>query len=226
LLEPEHGVEVEVVGGFVEQQQVARRHQRAGEIQAHAPAAGEFLDCAFVRVRGEAEAMQQLAGARGGVVAADLLESVVRFGDGFPVLALHRFALGFQHGMHDGIAGKHVIERGIIERGRFLRDAGDAHARGHVDVALVGFHLTLDGGEQRGLAGAVPTDHAHAPPGVQGDIHIGQQQAFAATEGEITKRNHGQYCTVAADVPAPQHLMRAKTGFRRLCRVCLAHAPL
>jgi hypothetical protein len=26
---------------------------------------------------------------------------------------------------------------------------------------------------------------------VQGDIDVGQQQAFAATEGEITKGNHG-----------------------------------
>src|SRR3546814_1857959 len=41
LLQPQHRVEVEVVGGLVEQQQVARGHQRARQVQAYAPAAGE-----------------------------------------------------------------------------------------------------------------------------------------------------------------------------------------
>ena len=50
LLQPQHRVEVEVVGRLVEQQQVARRHQRARQVQAHAPAAGEFLDRALVGV--------------------------------------------------------------------------------------------------------------------------------------------------------------------------------
>ena len=42
VFEPEHGVEIEVVGRLVEQQQVGAAHQRLGQIQAHAPAAGEF----------------------------------------------------------------------------------------------------------------------------------------------------------------------------------------
>ena len=41
VLEPQHGVEVEVVRRLVEQQQVGARHQRLREVQAHAPAAGE-----------------------------------------------------------------------------------------------------------------------------------------------------------------------------------------
>jgi hypothetical protein len=42
--QPDQGVQVQVVGGFVEQQQVGRAHQRAGQLQAHAPAAGEAVD--------------------------------------------------------------------------------------------------------------------------------------------------------------------------------------
>src|SRR3546814_11386641 len=41
LFQPQHRVQVEVVGGLVEQQQVARGHQRARQVQAHEPAAGE-----------------------------------------------------------------------------------------------------------------------------------------------------------------------------------------
>jgi hypothetical protein len=39
LLEPDHRVEVEVVGGLVEQQQVGAAHQRLGQVEAHPPAA-------------------------------------------------------------------------------------------------------------------------------------------------------------------------------------------
>jgi hypothetical protein len=42
LLKPQHRVQVEVVGGLIEQQQVRRRHQRPGDVEAHAPAAGEL----------------------------------------------------------------------------------------------------------------------------------------------------------------------------------------
>ena len=41
VLEPQHRVEVEVVGRLVEQQQVRAAHQRLREVEAHPPAAGE-----------------------------------------------------------------------------------------------------------------------------------------------------------------------------------------
>ncbi len=41
VLEPQHRVEVEVVGRLVEQQQVRARHQRLREVEPHPPAAGE-----------------------------------------------------------------------------------------------------------------------------------------------------------------------------------------
>src|SRR5690606_6915371 len=44
LLQPQAGVEVEVVGRLVEQQQVGRAHQRLRQVQANAPAAGETID--------------------------------------------------------------------------------------------------------------------------------------------------------------------------------------
>jgi hypothetical protein len=42
--QPDQGVQVQVVGGLVQQQQIARAHQRAGQLQAHAPAAREAVD--------------------------------------------------------------------------------------------------------------------------------------------------------------------------------------
>jgi hypothetical protein len=39
VLEPQHGVQVEVIGRLVEQQKIGTAHQRLREIQAHAPSA-------------------------------------------------------------------------------------------------------------------------------------------------------------------------------------------
>ena len=41
VLEPQHGVEVEVVGRLVQQQEVRTAHQRLREVQPHPPAAGK-----------------------------------------------------------------------------------------------------------------------------------------------------------------------------------------
>ena len=63
VLEPEHGVEVEVVGRLVEQQQVRAAHQRLREIEAHAPAAGEAGD-RLARARGSAKPRPAAASRR------------------------------------------------------------------------------------------------------------------------------------------------------------------
>jgi hypothetical protein len=49
--------------------------------------------------------------------------------------------------------------------------------------------------EQRRFAGAVAAHDTQPPTGLQGDVDIGQQQAFAATQGEIAKRDHAAILT-------------------------------
>ncbi len=80
-LQPDHGVEVEVVGGFVEQQQVGAAHQRLREVQAHAPAAGEIGDRPFEVRRLEAQAREQGGGAGPRAVAVDRFEPDVQLGE-------------------------------------------------------------------------------------------------------------------------------------------------
>ncbi|MNS55943.1 hypothetical protein D3C72_887900 [compost metagenome] len=43
-LEPDHCVQIQVVGRFVEQQQIRTAHQRLRQVQAHTPAAREGSD--------------------------------------------------------------------------------------------------------------------------------------------------------------------------------------
>ncbi len=103
--------------------------------------------------------------------------------------------------MQLAIARHHEIERGIGQVRGFLRDTGDARLARQIQVALVGFDIAQQRGEQGRLAGAVAADHAHAIPGVQSQVHIGQQQAFATPEGEIAEGNHPAIVNGAASLP-------------------------
>ena len=85
--EPDQGVEVEVVGRFVEQQDVGRAHQGARQLQAHAPAAGEAVDRVVQFGDLEAEAEDQRLRARFGVVLAGVVERHVGFGHAHAVVA-------------------------------------------------------------------------------------------------------------------------------------------
>jgi hypothetical protein len=81
ILQPLRGVEVEMVGGLVEQQQIARTHQGLGEIETDTPAAREFTHRPRAVGLAEAEAMQQLLGTVMGVIAVDMVEFGMRGGD-------------------------------------------------------------------------------------------------------------------------------------------------
>ena len=121
LLQPQDGFEVEVVGGLVEQQQIGAVHQRAGQIEAHAPAAGEAADRALQRVVGETQPVQQLRGARLGARSRRWPRSGAaprtRRHRAVPVPAF--FPAGATR-----IAIEHEFQRGLRGVGDFLFDKG------------------------------------------------------------------------------------------------------
>ena len=55
-LEPEDGVDVEMVGGLVEQQQVGAAHERARHVDAHPPAAGKCAQRPLIVGRAQSRA--------------------------------------------------------------------------------------------------------------------------------------------------------------------------
>ncbi len=118
--EPDDRVEIQMVGRFVEQQQIRTAHQRLRQIQAHAPAAGKFRDAARFVAVGESQSVQQFAGARVRGVAIDGVETLV---DGaYFVSVVFVFGFGqipFELAEFD-VAVEHVVERAAIERGDFL----------------------------------------------------------------------------------------------------------
>ncbi len=190
LLQPQHRIHVQVVGWFVEQQQVAGHHQRARQIQPHAPAAGERRHRAMVRVCRKSQTVQQLAGARFGVVGADLGHLLVCVGHRLPVFARSGCGFFLQHRGDLDVPTQYERQRRVGQGRGFLRNAGRAHLAGQIDIALVGLQLALHRSEQARLAGAVTADHTDAVAGVHGQVDVGEQQTLAASHGEVTQGNH------------------------------------
>jgi hypothetical protein len=80
LFEPEHRVQIEVVGGLVEKQQIGAAHERLRKVDAHAPAAGERIQGPCLVCGFEAQAMHELRGTAACFVAADRGIPSVQFG--------------------------------------------------------------------------------------------------------------------------------------------------
>ena len=188
VLEPEAGLEVEMVGRLVEQQQVGLGEQHGGERDPHPPAAGEAGQRARLSRLVEAEAGQDGARPRRGGVGADIGEPGLDRGDlGRIVDALGRLqqARPLEIGVEHGLAGRPLAP------GRLLRDRSDGRPTPKAHLACVRADLAPDQAEQRGLAAAVAADQADPVPGRQPDARMLEQQAAADPEGHVVQMQHG-----------------------------------
>ncbi len=135
VLEPQHGVEIEVIGGLVEQQEVRAAHQGLREIEPHSPAAREPGDRTLVGRCGKPEPREQCRGARSCRVAADFVVAVMKVRE--------RLALSGRIGGGSGLGGREraldlaqlaiaILDEIDRRRGRgerFLRDVRDRPGR-------------------------------------------------------------------------------------------------
>ena len=96
-LQPHQRVEIEVVGRFIEQQQIGRAHQCPRQLQAHPPAARETVDrlCEFAHLEAEAENQRLSAGFR--VVSAGIVQVHV--------------GMGHAHAVFGSLGGIHLVLR-------------------------------------------------------------------------------------------------------------------
>jgi hypothetical protein len=195
--EPHECIEVEVVGGFVEQQQVRRAHQRARELQAHAPAAGKAVHRRVELRRLEAQAEQQRLRPCACIEGAGLFERQVRMRHGFAVvsgLGGSKFLLRREQGQ---IAVEHVAGSPLAGLGHVLRDFADAPLRRQIDIAGVGMQAVRQQCEQARLAGAVAADEACLLSGVEREARALQHDLGAAAQGDVA---HGDHVAAFASV--------------------------
>ncbi len=190
FLEPDDGVEVEVVGRLVEQQQVRAAHQRPRQIEAHAPAAGELGDRALEVFVGETQAMHQRRRACRRGVAVDLGKARMQEADllaGVMVVVMffRRDQIAFDLAQL-GVAVEHEVERGIGQRRRVLGDVGQHPVGRPLQVAAVGMQFAAQEAEKGRLAAAVGAGQADLPARMQLQGGAGDQCVAVAGKTEIT----------------------------------------
>ena len=118
--EPNQGVEVEVVGGLVEHEDVAGAHEGARQLQTHAPAARKAVDRLHQLVGVKAQTHEQALCAGLRVVVARVVQGGVGFGH------THTIAGGFGLGhscarLHQArVTRHHKVGRGLVGFGHVL----------------------------------------------------------------------------------------------------------
>src|SRR4249919_2821985 len=156
-------LDVEVVGGFVEQQHVAALQQGLGQMQAAALTTRERADQLLLVRALEVEAAD--VGAR-----LDL-----HLADGDDVRAAGHF-------LPDVLVAFELFAR--------LVDIGDLHGVADVDLAAVRLELAGDHLEQRRLAGAVGADNPNNRTRRDGQAEVVDQHPLAEALGHVLQLDH------------------------------------
>ena len=125
VFQPADGVDVEVVGRLVEQQDVRVGKQRLHQQHAQLPARCHLAHRAVVFLDRDADAEQQFAGACLGRVAVVLGELRLEFG-GVHVVVFRRVRIGVDRvalahaGPHLGVAHQHHVEHALVLVGELV----------------------------------------------------------------------------------------------------------
>ncbi len=197
LLQPLQRCEVEVVGGFVEQHQLRRGREHAGQAQPGLLTAGQRPQQPVVADPGEAEPVQRgLDAGVGGVAVAGLErlheigvagQHVVEVATGGGQLRLDGAQLCLDRPQlvqrvvdrgADGVAGREIGD---------LRQVPDTARDVHGDRAAVGGVEPGEQAQQRRLAGAVLADDADAFAGHDGLAHAVEDAAHAEGSGDVVE---------------------------------------
>ena len=170
VLEPVAGLEVEMVGGLVQQQEVRLRQQKLGERDPHLPTSAEVLRGQVELVGFEAEAEQDFFSLAFDGEAAAAIPFVTTLAVAFDhlrvlggvFLGVERRHLLFELFNLDA-DGEHLLEReqGLVAE-RFtamvksvLREVAHRRAPGHGDFAGIGGFFPGQHAQERRFAGAV-----------------------------------------------------------------------
>jgi len=197
ILQPVAGRQVEVVGRFVEQQQVGALQQQLGQGDAHLPAAGEGLAGLLPVGLRKAETAQHFADLRLHGVAAALGEELLGLGVAGQQLAVPLAETRFEpleflfEGQQSGQRRAHLGEqRPAVVLEPLLRQVAEAGPLGGLHLAAVdsgaaGQHL-----EQGGLAGAVLAAQADAVLRADVQVDTGEDPAVGEILDDIPQLQH------------------------------------
>ena len=190
FLEPGNGIDIQVVRGLVEEQEIRCVCQCLCQQNTSLETARKFRE---LNVFGKLQSRQYLINALLHLPPARCLELVLHILElGHQLLAV---VMG-QFGAHVMIGGKqfpllakgaryhveHVAEKRI---GNLLRQERGAHALLEHDIAAVWLYLSGDELHDSGLASAVPSDQTDPLTAVDGEIDSFEQQRPAEADLDV-----------------------------------------
>ena len=154
-----------MVGGLVEDDQVVRGADEAGDHHATALAAGEVADALLLLVAGEEERARQVAGL---------------------LLAGAEAALvGGDHALQVLPDGEHRVD--VLLR---LAEVAHLDLRADLELAGVGLQVAEQRAHQRGLAGAVGADDADPVERLDGEVEAVEEHLLAVALGDALGAQH------------------------------------
>ena len=198
LLQGTHGVDVDVVGGLVEQQHIGFALEGEGQVQAVALAAAE--DAYLLALVGAAEVESRYVRARINQTAADLQVLVA--------------------------AGDHLVDRLLgVYLGVLLVDVAYLDCLADLEGACVGLLQSHDEAEERRLAAAVGAYDAHDAGRRQGEGEVFVEQLVAVgfadtihlqhfiTEPRAIRNKYLEVLLLLFDVFVEESVVGGQTGF-------------
>ena len=189
-LQPQRGFQVQMVGRLVQQQQVGRRHQRPGEVEAYSPAAGERpMRLGEVRL-GEPQAGEDLAAPGMGVVAAGILVVRIQPAEGSAVVVSLGFFDGAFHSAQPRVAVEHEVERRTRGWLHGLLQAGDPPGIRQRHGAFFRQQASPNQLEERRLAHAVAAHDSSLVAAVDRQVQAVEDGPLAAMQRDVLQRQH------------------------------------
>ena len=194
VLQPVDGVEIEVVGGLVEEQGFGLAEESLRQQDADFLAALQLAHLALVQLFGDVEAVEQDGGiALGGVavfVADDAFELAEAHAVGVGHLGLLVDAVALFEGGPEGlVAHDDGVDDAIGVEGELILAQNAEFARAD-DGALLRVELAGEDLHESGLAGAVGAGEAVAAAGHEADAHVFEEHLRAVAHGDVADADH------------------------------------
>ena len=209
VLEPIDGVEIEVIGGFVEEQQIGTADQRARKPHAALPAPGQITQTPLC---GQLELAHDPIGlgidvptAMGLDVPLQRLQrgqtTVIEVACGELVVFADQPAVGLE------AAADEFVHTAVARPWQHLLELTDLDAAAQADIPAIGLQRTDDESQQRRLARTVSAYEAYALTRADGEFCVAEYALIAEFQTDVVEGDECHGCSC-----------RKKVGGRR-CQV-------
>ena len=194
LFQPRDRVDIEVVGGLVEDEHIGLGQQEACQCHPHPPTARHLLDRTVGVAVVETQSGEHLAGLGFERIAAHCREPPLHlsvFGQNRVLIGGRILHLGFEpvetflHVGELACARDHFFDHGSGSGvDEILRQVSELHVARLGDLPLIGFAVANEDLDERGLAGAVATHQSDASTSGEFEGDVAEQLARAIRLGE------------------------------------------